>query len=182
MNFANKISVFRIFSVPFFIACLHYAHEFPYLRLAALGIFILAVISDAVDGYIARKSKTKSKAGAILDPLADKLLLVSAFLYFFFAGEFPFWVVLIVITRDILIVAGTLVIYMVKQHINIVPSRWGKLTTTFQMLAIIAALIGIPGLFIFWWLAAFFTVISGVDYVRRGLGVLYALDNGRNHS
>jgi len=182
VNFANKISVFRILSVPFFIASLHYAHELEYLRIVALGIFVLAVISDAVDGYIARRSKQQSRAGAILDPLADKLLLVSAFVYLSFAGEFPFWLVLIIITRDIVIVIGTVVIYMVKQNINIVPSRWGKLTTTFQMSAVIAALLELPYGPIFWFLAAAFTAISGFDYLRRGLAVLYAVDNPRNNT
>jgi len=82
MNFANKISIFRILSVPFFIACLlYYSVERDYLRYLALVIFILAVISDAVDGYVARKSKLQSKAGLVLDPLGDKLLLMGAFIF-----------------------------------------------------------------------------------------------------
>lgn len=81
MNFANKISVFRILSVPFFVACLlYYSDQRQFLRIVALAIFCLAVVSDAVDGYIARKSKQHSPAGLILDPLGDKLLLMSAFI------------------------------------------------------------------------------------------------------
>ncbi|MCX5707694.1 MAG: CDP-alcohol phosphatidyltransferase family protein [Candidatus Omnitrophica bacterium] len=102
MNFANKISTFRILSVPFFIASLmYYSQEKAFLRYVALGIFILAVLSDAVDGYIARKSKQQSPAGLILDPLGDKLLLMSAFicLYFVdFAIKFPLFVILVVIS------------------------------------------------------------------------------------
>jgi CDP-diacylglycerol--glycerol-3-phosphate 3-phosphatidyltransferase len=81
MNFANKISTFRILIVPFFIASLiYYSGEREYLRIVALVIFILGVISDAMDGYIARKSGQQSKAGLVLDPLGDKLLLMGAFI------------------------------------------------------------------------------------------------------
>ncbi len=184
MNFANKISTFRILSVPFFIACLvYYNTQRDYLRFWALLIFILAVISDAVDGYIARKSKQQSPAGLILDPLGDKLVLMSAFIclsFDKFKVNFPLWVTLIVISRDAIIIMGTAVIYMVRQHINIYPTRWGKLTTTWQMAAVIAVLIQMRLAFIFWWLAVFFTLISGIDYVMRGFKTLYALDNNRH--
>ena len=149
----------------------------------ALGIFILAVISDAVDGYIARISKQQSKAGLILDPLGDKLLLMSAFIclsFDKFNSAFPLWVTFIVISRDVLILLGTAVIYMVKQNINISPTKWGKLTTTLQMLSVIAVLIQWRLGFILWWLAIIFTVLSGIDYIMRGFKILYAVDNSRN--
>lgn len=190
MNFANKISTFRILTVPFFIACLIY-YRYPqrdFLRFIALGIFILGVISDAVDGYIARKSKQISKAGMVLDPLGDKLLLMSSFIFLANINDlpnhikFPLWVMLIVISRDLFILIGALVIYIVKQHINIVPTRWGKLTTTFQMLSVITVLLQFRYAYIFWCIAIFFTIISGIDYIKRGFKSLYALDNYRNHS
>ena len=90
MNIANKISTFRILSVPFFIACLlYYTPEKEYLKNLALVIFVLGVISDGLDGYIARKAKMQSTAGLILDPLGDKLLLISAFVFslIFFCGS-----------------------------------------------------------------------------------------------
>jgi cardiolipin synthase len=187
MNFANKISTFRILTVPFFIASLiYYSPERDYLRPVALAIFILAVVSDAIDGYIARKSKQKSPAGLILDPLGDKLLLMSAFICLSFdklAINFPLWVTLIVISRDVLILLGAAVIYMVKQKINISPTKWGKFTTIFQMLSVAVVLMQLPVRFaqIFWWLAISFTVISGIDYIMRGFKTLYALDNFRNN-
>jgi len=184
MNFANKISTFRIITVPFFIATLiYYSPAREYLRFVALGIFILAVISDAVDGYIARKAKQQSQAGMILDPLGDKLLLMSAFICLTsdkFVPNFPLWVTLTVISRDTIILLGTAVIYMVKQHINIAPTRWGKLTTTFQMSSVIAVLLQLKIAVIFWSVATFLTAISGIDYVMRGFKTLYALDNHRN--
>ncbi len=185
MNFANKVSTFRILSVPFFIASLiYYSPERDYLRFVALGIFILAVVSDAVDGYIARKEKLKSKAGLILDPLADKLLLMSGFifLYKFPVGKitFPREVFLIVISRDVIILLGAVVVYMVRQDIKISPTGWGKLTTSFQMVSIITVILQFQFAPFFWWLAVLFTVISGIDYIRRGVNILYALDNSRN--
>jgi len=189
MNFANKISTFRILSVPFFIAGLLYyrSPEREYMRLVAFGIFILAALSDAVDGFIARRSQQKSKAGLVLDPLGDKLLLMSAFVCLSFIKEFPirfpFWITFIVITRDILILLGAVVVYIVKQEINILPTRWGKFTTTFQMLAVTSLLLQLPKQFSqpLWWIAVFFTLISGVDYINRGFKALYALDNYRNN-
>lgn len=185
MNFANKISTFRILCVPFFVASLiYYAPERDSLRFVALGIFAVAVISDALDGYIARKSKQHSKAGLILDPLGDKLLLMSAFICLSFEKfplNFPLWVILIVISRDALILLGTMVLYLVKQDINILPTKWGKCTTAFQMASVIALLLQWKFAFIFWWPAVCFTLISGVDYVMRGFKKIYALDIIRNN-
>jgi len=186
MNIANKISTFRILSVPFFIAALIYYNESrEYLRFVALFIFILGGISDAVDGYIARKSKLQSKAGLILDPLGDKLLLMSAFICLSFLEsfriQFPLWVTFIVISRDVIIILGAIVIYVVKQNIEVFPTRLGKSSTIFQIFAVIAVLLQLGLAYIFWWLAVAFTVLSGIDYIRKGFRVLYALDNHRNN-
>lgn len=185
MNFANKISIFRILSVPFFIGCLiYYSTDKKYFLLIALTIFFLAVLSDAIDGYIARKSKQQSKAGLILDPLGDKLLLMSAFIFLSFDKfplQFPLWVVLIVISRDVLIFLGAAVIFIVKQDIVVRPTKWGKLTTIFQMAAVISILLQLKISFVFWWIAVIFTVISGIDYIMQGFKILYALDNSRNN-
>lgn len=183
MNFANKISSFRILTVPFFIASLmYYSPERPYLRFIALAIFILAVVSDAVDGYIARKSQQQSPAGLILDPLGDKLLLMSSFICLYFISfqiKFPLFVILIVISRDLIILLGAMVIFMVKQKINISPTKWGKLTTTFQMTAVLSVLLQLTISPFFWWIAVIFTVISGIDYIMRGFKILYVIDNNR---
>jgi cardiolipin synthase len=186
VNFANKISTFRILIVPFFIGVLiYYSPDRDYLRFFALGFFVLGVISDAADGYIARKSKQQSKAGLVLDPLGDKLLLMGAFIVLSPMSKldlkFPLWVTLIIISRDAIILLGALVIYLVKQNIAIFPTRWGKLTTTFQMLSVIAVLMQFKLSYCIWWVAVVFTVISGTDYIMRGFKILYALDNSRDH-
>jgi len=187
MNIANKISTFRILSVPFFIACLvYYTPQRTFLKDLALGIFILGVISDGLDGFIARKAKIQSQAGLILDPLGDKLLLMSAFIFLSPMSkldlQFPLWVTFIVISRDLIIIMGAIVIYMVKQTIDVYPTKWGKFTTTFQMLSVICVLLQWKFSPLIWWLAVIFTIISGIDYVKRGFKILYALDNRRTTS
>jgi len=187
MNVANKISTFRILSVPFFVACLvYYTPEKQFLRYLALFIFLLGVISDGLDGFIARRAKLQSKAGLILDPLGDKLLLMSAFIFLSpisrMGLKFPLWVSFIVISRDVIIIIGAVVIYMVKQSLDVYPTRWGKLTTTSQMLSVICVLMQSHAASVLWWIAVVFTVVSGIDYVKRGFKVLYALDNRRINS
>ncbi len=184
MNIANKVSIFRILNVPFFIASLvYYSPEKDFIRYLALFIFSIAVISDVIDGYLARKNKEKSKAGQVLDPLADKLLLMSAFICLYVIDtfplgvRFPLWVTLIVISRDTLILLGAVVIYMVRGRLEVSPTYWGKLTTAFQTLAVISVLTQWRLSPLFWSVAIFFTLISGMDYIRRGFQILYGPNN-----
>ncbi len=186
MNIANKISTFRILTVPFFIASVaYYSPDRTFLRYLALAIFIIAAVSDAADGYIARGSGEQSKAGLILDPLGDKLLLMSAFISLTintnFEIRFPLWVTLSVISRDVIILLGSVVIYIIKQKISMIPTKLGKLSTIFQMLAVIVLLMQFKYSYFFWWLAVIFTIASGIIYINRGFKVLYALDNSSNN-
>ncbi len=184
MSIANKISTFRILTVPFFIACLlYYSPEKDYLRVIALVIFILAVFSDIVDGYIARKRGQHSPAGLVLDPLADKVLLMSAFIFLYLIDtgiRFPLWVSLIVVSRDALILLGIIAIFLVRQKVDIKPSIWGKLTTGFQMASVIFVLTRCKFSYLLWSSAILFTIISGIDYIRRGFVVLYG--SGGNYN
>jgi len=178
MTFANKITIFRILSTPFFITTLiYYTPQREYLRYVALIIFLLAIISDAIDGYIARTQKQRTKAGTILDPVADKILLDCAFilLYFisnqYFKIKLPLLVMLIVIFRDIILLLGGGIITITNQEIDIKPTRWGKTATFFQMLTITFILIQFKLTFVFWHLATIFTLISGADYLRKGINI-----------
>ena len=184
MNFANKISTFRILSVPFFIACLlYYTPQRDHLRLLALFIFIIAVISDIVDGYIARRKKEHSPAGLILDPLGDKILLVSAFIFLRLVNtgiRFPIWVTLIVVSRDAIIILGIIAIFIVRQKFDMMPTIWGKLTTIFQMASVISVLMRLSFSHIFWSIAISFTLISGINYIRRGFIALYGSSGNNN--
>lgn len=179
MTFANKITLFRIISIPFFIASLvFYTPQKPYLKIIALGIFLLAAVSDVIDGYIARTKRQKTKAGAILDPLADKALLVTAFIFvyrvskIYFSVKLPLWVLLIVISREAVILVGSGIIFITHQGFHIKPTWWGKLTTFLQMITIICVILELNFSAVVWWAAAILTIISGIDYARRGINTL----------
>lgn len=175
MNLANKITIFRILIIPFFIASvLYYGDAMPHLRFVALAIFALAAFSDAIDGGIARSRDQITELGIILDPIADKLLIASAFISLSMVKSIPqdfripAWAVLVVVTRDIIIVIGSMIMYFLKGEVKIKPSWLGKVTTFFQMLAILAILITFKYNKFFIYPAVFFTILSGVDYIWRG--------------
>lgn len=178
LTFANKITLARILAVPFFIiAILYYSPEREHIRYVALGIFLFAVISDIVDGYIARTRNQKTQAGVILDPLADKLLLISAFVCLYLRGPlfssypFPLWLVVAVISRDVILLIGSTLIYMIHGHMPEEATRWGKTSTFFQVLTVISMLLQVPFVFL-WYVCLLFTVISGTDYIRRGIKIM----------
>jgi CDP-diacylglycerol--glycerol-3-phosphate 3-phosphatidyltransferase len=186
MNLANKISITRILLIPFFVAgIIYYSAERDYLRFITLGIFLLAVISDGLDGYIARTKNQKTVLGSYIDPIADKLLLVTAFICLSVVSNFPkayslpAWVVLTVISRDIIIILGSMVVYLVKGRLEVIPSKLGKITTFFQMFTVMSVLLHFTYSFVVWDLAAFFTILSGMGYIRRGSQVL---SENSNHS
>lgn len=179
MNLANKISIFRILLTPFFVlSIMYYRPEQDFLRFIALGIFSLGVISDGVDGYIARIGHQKSRLGILLDPMADKLLLMTVFICLSMANNLPAhlrlppWVPIVVISRDIIIVLGAAIIYLITSDLQIAPSWLGKLTTFFQMSTIIAVLTQYKYSPFILNIAMLFTVISGIDYIRRGSKLL----------
>ena len=177
----------RILAVPFFIATvLYYSPERDYLRYVALGIFLFAVISDVIDGYIARTRNQKTIAGAILDPLADKMLLISAFICLYKIGVYfdphlhlPVWLVVAVISRDVILLLGAMIIHLVQGKLIIDPTRWGKATTFFQVFCIIGALLQWPFVAVLWYVTLTLTVISGLGYIREGIKTLNA--NGSVH-
>ena len=177
MSLANKLSLFRILLVPGFVLCLLYyepgRHEF--LRYLAVTLFAIGVVTDAVDGYVARAERQATRLGAILDPAADKLLLVTAFLSLSListlppAYRLPAWVPIVVLSRDLIIVSGWLLIVLVTGELQVLPSRLGKVTTFFQMLAIMSVLVfGMPSAAPVLWTAMVFTILSGIGYLRRG--------------
>jgi len=179
LTFANKVTIFRILSVPVFIATVvYYNPQRDFLRFVALGIFSLAVISDVIDGYIARRYREKTKAGAVLDPLADKLLLISAFICLYltkdlFGGvRFPLWLVLIVVSRDFFIILGSGLIYAMQGDLKVIPTKWGKATTFFQVASVIALFLQFQYSFLIWYVTVFLTLVSGLGYLRKGVKIL----------
>ena len=180
LTFANKITICRILAVPFVIATLlYYNPAQDYLRYVALGIFLFAVISDVIDGYIARRYRQKTQAGAILDPLADKLLLISVFLCLYKIGHdlpavsLPMWLVVAVISRDMILVIGGALIQLIHGSFLVEATRWGKLSTFFQVLTVAHNLLQWQlGTGVLWSVTLVFVLISGVDYIRNGIKLL----------
>ena len=180
MSFADKLSILRIILIPFFVALLIYSHSYPRLVYVALAVFIIAVLSDLFDGLVARVKKEKSAIGKVIDPLADKLLLLTAFLTLYFLEDFtlPHVVVLVVVSRDLIILLGVALLNFMKIEIPIAPSIWGKCTTFFQMLTIICVLVSFSFSYIVWNIAVIFTVISGVGYITRGIRSISLANSG----
>lgn len=169
MNWANRITVLRIILVPVFITAVLY-HNLN----AAFFIFIVAAATDALDGYIARTRKQKTKFGAIMDPIADKMLIGSAFICFSLVSglpvylKMPIYVPIIIISRDVIILLGAMTIYLLTGSINIRPTIIGKITTFFQMITVLCVLLRFLHSSWIWNVTAVLTVISGLDYMRIG--------------
>lgn len=177
MSLPNLITIFRILLVPFFFTeLLSYQPGLEHHRWIALAIFLIASVTDALDGFIARATHNQTELGRLLDPLADKLLLLSAYLGILWVESLPFrpplWITVTVVFRDFLIVTGMLVIYFVNKTMNIRPNLIGKLTTVAQMATVVAILLKSefsPGL---WTVMGAFTIISCLAYIGRGIKVL----------
>ena len=169
MNLANKITISRIILTPIFITAIVYSR-----MDIALILFTLAVISDGLDGFIARTLNQKTALGTILDPIADKILLVSAFICLSLINNVPAnlklppYVPIIVISRDAIIVLGSVLVYFIRGDVKIQPSFWGKITTFFQMMTIVSILIKFSHAEVVWDIAVALTIISGADYMIKG--------------
>jgi cardiolipin synthase len=169
MNWANRITILRIILVPVFIIAILY-HR---LNLA-FAIFIVAAVTDGLDGYIARVRKERTQLGRILDPFADKMLIISAFISFSLVTglpdylKMPAYVPIIVISRDVFILFGAVVIYLLTQNLEVKPTALGKVTTFFQMLTVISLLLRFVYSSWIWNTAVVLTVLSGLDYLRIG--------------
>jgi CDP-diacylglycerol--glycerol-3-phosphate 3-phosphatidyltransferase len=179
LTFANKVTVGRILIVPFFIATVMYiSPKHEYFRWLALGLFMVAVISDIIDGYIARTRSQKTRAGAILDPLADKILLISAFICLYIKRacfpqiHFPLWFVVGIISRDVILLLGSMIIQLTTGKLNIEANRSGKLTAFLQIVCVLGILLQLKFTFVFWYVALVATIVSGVIYIKEGIKAL----------
>jgi len=183
MTTANRITIFRILLVPFFIVeVLSYVERGEeWHRYLAFGAFLTAAICDGVDGYIARRYNQRSELGAILDPLADKLLLVAGIVLLSLHHEqylphLPLWLTATVISRDVLLLLGLVVIHYICGKVIVKPHAIGKVATVFQMVAVCWALLKLPAGWLHWWAtgAAVCTGVSGAIYVFDGVRQLSA--------
>lgn len=174
MTMANKVTIFRILLIPIFIISITYGYYngLPGFKYVAVLVFIICVITDALDGFIARSFNQETALGRFLDPLADKLLLISAFVFLGLSSikKIPVWVTLLVVSRECILFLGWLVIHLFGTNKNhITPSILGKITTFLQMLTIFLCLIGLPYLYLRWiiFLMVATTIISCLDYIFR---------------
>ncbi len=173
MTLASKITVLRIIAIPFFVIAMIEG------KLAwAQAIFCLSVFSDALDGAIARLRRERTPLGAFLDPLADKLLLVVTFIVFSYLNWIPLWIFVAVVSRDMIIILGWTVVYILTHNSKIEPRPLGKITTVLQMAVAMARLFNLsdplyhPLLYLM--IAA--TILSAGDYVWVGNKRLGALE------
>jgi cardiolipin synthase len=174
INVPNTLTILRILLTPLFAICLikHYL-------VGALLVFAVAAVTDGLDGLVARLFRQKTALGAYLDPIADKLLLTTAFVTLAIQGLIPSWLTVIVITRDILILFGIALLTIMDRSVEAKPAMLSKITTVAQLAAVCSVLIGfhteVPAnmqtpLF---WITGTMTTISGLQYIYRGLNILH---------
>lgn len=175
MNLPNKLTVLRVILIPFFVAALLWENGENYsLRIAAAVIFIVASLTDMLDGKIARKYNLVTNFGKFMDPLADKLLVCAALICLIQLNQLPAWMVIIIISREFIISGFRLVAS--DNGVVIAASYWGKFKTTFQMIAVILLIFNIPALAVITnicvWAALALTVVSLVDYIVKNHKIL----------
>jgi cardiolipin synthase len=169
MNLPNMLTITRIIIIPVFVTAVIYK-RYDY----ALYLFVFAALTDTLDGLIARLKGQKTALGTFLDPLADKFLLVTSFVLFSIYGLIPKWLTITIISRDIIIITGWVVLYLVTNTVKIAPSVFGKIAIALQLILLSYTLLDInfPALpdiqrYLIW-LTASFTIISGLHYIYRG--------------
>lgn len=182
MNLPNKLTLLRILLIPVFLVVLltNIIPDPTIKRLIAAAIFVIASLTDALDGHIARSQNLITNFGKFMDPLADKLLVSSALIAMIGLSDsyvsMPSWVVIIIIGREFMITGFRLL--AVEQNIVIAAGFWGKIKTITQMTMIIVVLLNINNIFFIYLgyiligLSVIFTIISAVDYLIKNKSVL----------
>ncbi len=197
LNWPNRISLMRLLLVAPFVALLLNQHDWPWARHASLWIFVVMAASDFADGVIARRMGLKTRLGAILDPLADKVLIICSVVLLSIhdyaprmaAGdqnpvfEIPKWVAVAVVGKDLWVILGTVVVYLVTDRLRVYPTWAGKISTVVQLAMVICVLL-VPdlesfraglGVTLAWalcWLVAAMAVAAVVSYTRLGLSFI----------
>ena len=173
MTLANKITLSRIFLLPVFLFFV--LENIPYGPFIAAGVFVLAAATDGLDGYVARKQNQVTTLGKLLDPLADKLLVMSALVSLVARASLPAWIAIVIIARE-LAVTGLRGVAAAEGRV-IAASRFAKIKTITQIVAIVGvlisnfpfSLIGFPFTTIALYVAVVFTILSGYDYFRGAI-------------
>ena len=172
MNIPNTLTLFRFLLVPVFLVLLLNGYI-----MQAIVTFIVASVTDALDGAVARMTNSMTEIGMIMDPLADKALVLTALITLSAMGKLPVWITLVVLVRDIIVVSGGFIIYKRRYKMKMKPVLLGKLATFTMLTLLVSTLLGI-----YWgrvfsfipylvWLTMALVVISGVQYVLRGIRI-----------
>lgn len=173
MNLPNKLTLFRVVLIPFFVLFM-LVDITAYDKWIALVIFIIASLTDLLDGKIARKYNLVTNFGKFMDPLADKLLVCSALICLVALVKIPAWIVIIIIAREFIISGFRLIAS--DNGVVIAASYWGKFKTTFQMVMICLMIADIEAISlittIIMWIALILTVVSLVDYLIKNKDVM----------
>lgn len=174
MNLPNKLTMARVIMIPFFVIFMLTGWGGEASKWISLAIFIVASLTDLLDGHIARKHNLVTNFGKFMDPLADKLLVCSALICFVELDKLPAWMVIIIISREFIISGFRLVAS--DNGIVIAASWWGKSKTISQMIMIILLIADIPALSVLntvlIWVALILTVVSLIDYLVKNKNVL----------
>lgn len=175
LNIPNTLTISRIVLIPAFITCVIYAEH-----LLALIIFAAAAATDLLDGFLARLTNQRTPLGTFLDPLADKLLLVSSFIIFAVYGWIPLWLAITVISRDIIVVAGWVLLTLVTRNATVETVRLGKAAIALQLITLAYVLLRLniasfpPLHLVLYPATAALTAVSGLQYVSRGVASSHA--------
>ena len=182
MTLANQITLARILLIPVFVVfAVYYAtgvrEGMPeeWLRWCAVGVFVIAAASDAIDGWVARHFNQRSALGVVLDPIADKGLLLTAIItlgLYPWPVSLPLWFPVIVIARDVVILVGCALLKFFTDDVEVRPSMLGKIATALQMASVAWVLLQIPQQHWIVWAAGLFTVLSGLGYIWRGMNAM----------
>ena len=175
MNLPNKLTILRVLMIPFFVLFMLCDITGAADKWIAAVIFIVASLTDMLDGKIARKYNLVTNFGKFMDPLADKLLVSAAMICLVEMGRLPAWIVIIIISREFIISGFRLIAS--DNGVVIAASYWGKFKTVFQMAMIIVLIFDFGGFFgivemALIWISLILTVVSLVDYIVKNLGVL----------
>ena len=173
LTLANRLTILRILMTPAIAILLLYRQ-----MAAAIALFVLAGITDGLDGFVARTRGQRTALGMVLDPLADKVLLMSAVVALTVLKELPRWFTIIIVSRDVILIGGAMILYMFVGKMSMPPSWLGKFTTGFQIATVLLAMLDnfvpilrsavMPVAF----LTTALTIGSGLDYVFRGTRLL----------
>lgn len=177
MSLPNKISLTRIVFILPFVLCIIQVQNNGLYRYVALAMMLALGMSDALDGYLARRRNEITEVGRYLDPAADKLLLVTACILlsseYWPEPRFPNWFSALILLRDVFIVLGTASLFLFTGNTGCKPNTLGRSTTCLQIIAVMAVILGnlipIIAVILVSWITAVFTLASGIDYLYMGI-------------